>query len=555
MKNLKYTLWSSLFFLFLIGCQDDDTSMETIQTPTNLTITYDIAGVDTDNPNGDGSGVVNFKASAENAISYKFIFPDGDAPVGTSGEVTKRLTKSGLNTYTVKVVASGSGGITTIASINLDVQVNFRDEQAVAFLTGGSSKTWYVSASEPGHLGVGPNNADATVNYYPNYYQAAPFEKAIPGEADCLYEDELVFSLDDDGETLLYEQDNMGKIYFNAAYENVAGGSQGFDYCYDYDTSGQKTVNLSPSESVVAKNNIPTQTTGTVMNFTNNGFMAYYIGSSSYEILSITANRMAVRAVMGSDAGLAWYLIFTTEKPSQTPPPTTTYDDLVWSDEFDVDGPPNPENWVYDLGVGQAGWGNNESQYYTDRSENISVADGMLNITAQAEDYSGSAYTSARIKTEDLQEFTYGRIEIRAKLPSGGGTWPALWMLGANYQEVGWPTTGEIDIMEHVGNQPNKVFSTLHYPGHSGGNGDSQEIEIANVEDDFHIYKMIWSPASLEFYVDDQLYHTFINSEGVPFNKDFFFILNVAMGGNFGGAIDPAFTASTMQVDYVRVYQ
>ena len=555
MKNLWQFLLIALLSLSFSGCQDDDSSLGTVSTPTDLTITYAVVGVDGANPNGDGSGMVVFTALAKNAISYKFIFPDGESDTGSSGELAKRFTKSGLNTYTVKVVASGTGGITTIGSIDLDVQVNFRDEQAVAFLTGGSSRTWYVSASEPGHLGVGPNNADASANYYPNYYQAGPFEKAIPGEADCLYEDELTFSLDEDGETLLYDQDNNDKTYFNASYQSVAGGSQGFDYCYTYDTSGTKIVNLSPSESFVAKNNVPSQTTGTVMNFTDSGFMAYYIGASSYEILSITNNRLAVRAVMGNDASLAWYLIFTTEKPSQNPPPTTTYDNLVWSDEFDVDGAPNPENWTYDLGVGQAGWGNNESQYYTDRAENTKVANGMLTITAKAENYNGSAYTSGRIKTENLQEFTYGRMEIRAKLPTGGGTWPAIWMLGANYQEVGWPATGEIDIMEHVGNQPDKVFSTLHYPEHSGGNGDSEEIEITDVEQDFHVYKLIWSPDALQFYVDDTLYHTFINSESVPFNKDFFFILNVAMGGNFGGAIDPSFTSSSMLVDYVRVYQ
>ncbi|MGB3774046.1 MAG: glycoside hydrolase family 16 protein [Leeuwenhoekiella sp.] len=561
MKEIKYLFFMLVVSISMVHCQEDDASLSKIETPVNLAIDFTIQGVDDANPNGDGSGVVDFKANADNAISYKFIFPDATESVVSSGEMTKRFTTPGLNTYNVLVVASGTGGISTTGTTELEVQSNFTDTIAVGFLTGGNSKTWYWAASEPGHLGVGANSDDATQNYFPNFYQAVPFEKSVEGESACLYTDELTFILNDDGETLNYTLNNNGSTFFNASYESVAGGGMGFDFCYSYDTSGLRTVNLSPSESVVVANDVPSQTTGTTMNFTDNGFMGYYIGSSSYEILSITENRMVVRSIPGNDSSLAWYHTFTTTPVDDQgdgggedlEPPV--YDNLVWSDEFDIPGAPNPDNWSYDLGTGNSGWGNNESQYYTDRTDNIIVEDGFLKITAQREDFMGSEFTSSRILTQDKQEFTYGRMEIRAKLPQGGGTWPAIWMLGANFEEVGWPTTGEIDIMEHVGNAPTEVLSTLHFPGNSGGNGVTQSVEVAGVEEEFHIYRLIWGPENLFFYVDDNLYHTFDNREDLPFNKDFFFILNVAMGGNLGGNIDPAYTSGQMEVDYVRVYQ
>lgn len=175
-----------------------------------------------------------------------------------------------------------------------------------------------------------------------------------------------------------------------------------------------------------------------------------------------------------------------------------------------------------------------------------------MKITAKKE---GSTYTSARLKSEDKYEFTYGKIEFRAKLPSGGGTWPAVWSLGQDYKTNSWPACGEIDFMEHVGNSQNVIHGSLHYHGNSGGNANTASTTIANASTEFHVYKTIWTPSSIKFYVDDKLFHSFANSNIVPFNKDFFLIMNVAMGGNFGGTIDPAFTQSTMEVDYIRVYQ
>lgn len=227
---------------------------------------------------------------------------------------------------------------------------------------------------------------------------------------------------------------------------------------------------------------------------------------------------------------------------------------LVWADEFNTNGAPDSSKWTFETGNNN-GWGNNEHQYYTNRSENAVVSDGTLKINLIKESFQGFNYTSARLATKGKYSFKYGKVEWRAKLASGGGTWPALWMLGANVNTVPWPNCGEIDVMEHVGNQPNKIFSTLHYPGRSGGNADGGSTMISNASTEFHIYSAEWSSSSIKFYVDNQLFFTYNNSSTSPFNADFFLIMNVAMGGNFGGTIDPAVNKATMEVDYVRVYQ
>lgn len=226
---------------------------------------------------------------------------------------------------------------------------------------------------------------------------------------------------------------------------------------------------------------------------------------------------------------------------------------LVWSDEFDTPGAPDASKWGYDLGAG--GWGNNELQYYTNRTDNAVVSGGTLKIILKAESFSGSPYTSARLLSRGKYSFKYGRVEARAKLPAGGGTWPAIWMLGDNFSSAGWPACGEIDIMEHVGNQLNKIYGTLHYPGRSGGNADGGTIMISNATTDFHKYTMEWNAGSIRFFVDDQPFHNYVNTSSSPFNQNFFLILNVAMGGNFGGTVDPAFTSGAMEIDYIRVYQ
>lgn len=230
----------------------------------------------------------------------------------------------------------------------------------------------------------------------------------------------------------------------------------------------------------------------------------------------------------------------------------TKYHKLVWSDEFSHNGAPDHSKWGYELGAG--GWGNNELEYYTSRPQNVIVKDGLLHITALKENYEGSNYTSARILTKGKFSFKYGRVEVRAKLPAGVGTWPAIWMLGSNVDSAHWPACGEIDIMEHLGRDMNKIYGTLHYPEHYGDHANGKTIMIKDATQ-FHIYGLEWSPSVIKISVDGKVYQSVPNSSAIPFNHNFFIILNMAMGGNFGGPVDPKVTKASMEIDYVRVYQ
>lgn len=229
---------------------------------------------------------------------------------------------------------------------------------------------------------------------------------------------------------------------------------------------------------------------------------------------------------------------------------------LVWSDEFEGNTL-NTSNWSYDIGTGDWGWGNNELQYYTNRAENISVSDGLLKITARQESYNGSSYTSAKIKTQGLHSFQYGKIEARIAAPSGQGFWPAFWMLGDNHSTVGWPYCGEIDIFEHV-NTEDKIYGTVHWDsdGHASYGGNLAGINVT----DYHVYSIIWDEDYITWYCDDVQYHQIAitdNAGGTnEFHEKFYLILNLAVGGNWPGSPDGSTTfPSTMYVDYVRVYQ
>jgi beta-glucanase (GH16 family) len=273
-------------------------------------------------------------------------------------------------------------------------------------------------------------------------------------------------------------------------------------------------------------------------------------GSVTYKYSLAGTNTYTVKVTAKSSTG------GTTSKTIQVtvnyvPGPLT----LVWSDEFNIDGLPNPAKWGYDLGTGSGGWGNNEVQYYTNRSDNAVCINGNLKITLKKENFSGSNYTSARLLTKDKFAFKYGKVEARAKLPVGRGTWPAIWSLGSNIGTVSWPACGEIDIMEHIGNDLNKIFGTLHYTGRSGGNANGNSRIISNATTEFHLYTLEWDANFIKIYVDNDLFHTVQNTASLPFNQDFFLIMNVAMGGNFGGTVDPNFVESSMEVDYIRVYQ
>jgi len=241
-----------------------------------------------------------------------------------------------------------------------------------------------------------------------------------------------------------------------------------------------------------------------------------------------------------------------------TPIPELPDWELVWHDEFDG-RKINDDNWTYDIGAG--GWGNGEAQTYTSRSENARLEDGMLVIEAREEKYEDSYYTSARLKTQGLQSFQYGRIEARLKVPSGAGLWPAFWMLGTDFERVGWPDCGEVDIMEYIGREPDLVLGTLHGPGYSGALGLGQwHRQTYPIADAFHTYAVEWTANYIDWYYDGETYFRVVpedvgDREWV-FDHPFFIILNLALGGQLAGPIglDTEFPAQ-LYVDYVRVYQ
>lgn len=251
----------------------------------------------------------------------------------------------------------------------------------------------------------------------------------------------------------------------------------------------------------------------------------------------------------------------STTTPVATTPVVRT---LVWADEFDKPGLPDSTKWGYD--VGGNGWGNNELEYYTaKRTENACIENGKLVIEARKEAYKGSNYTSARLLTKGIADWKYGRIEAMAKLPKGVGTWPAVWMLGKNISSAGWPLGGEIDIMEHVGFDEGVVHGTIHCEAynHSKGTQKGDQISVKNVTSDFHLYATEWTASQIDFFVDDQKFYSVQKSvlgsteAQWPFDQPFFLILNVAVGGAWGGqkGVDETIWPQRMEVDYIRVYQ
>lgn len=254
--------------------------------------------------------------------------------------------------------------------------------------------------------------------------------------------------------------------------------------------------------------------------------------------------------------------------PTPTPPVTVSnaekreyadYTELKWSDEFDGAGTVDPNKWMFDLGNNN-GWGNNELETYTNANENVFQSGGNLVIQAIRQQAGGKAYTSGRILTKGKQDFQYGRIDVRAKIPKGKGVWPAIWMLGSDIDQNNWPLCGEIDVMELRGSQPKELLSTMHFGNSTADHrykGITKSLST-DLSQDFHIYSVVRSQDLLRFFLDGQEYYSFSSSDAspFPFNNKFFVILNLAVGGNFDGDPD----ASTqfpqqMQVDYVKYYQ
>ena len=249
---------------------------------------------------------------------------------------------------------------------------------------------------------------------------------------------------------------------------------------------------------------------------------------------------------------------------------------LKWADEFNTEGLPDSSKWAYDTFRNQAGWYNGELQYYANaRLQNSSIANGVLSIQAvkerltTADDYGNQNYTSARLITLGKYSFTYGFVEVRAKLPCAQGTWPAIWMLGEATDNTGltsnaWPGPGEIDIMEQLGvsvpSDKQVVLGTLHTTARNGGNGISARTTVGDACTAFHKYQLTWTADRIQIGVDGTVYNSFdkpLNADNSvwPFSKPQYLLLNLAMGGVLGGSVPPGFTSDSMQIDYVRVYQ
>jgi len=274
-------------------------------------------------------------------------------------------------------------------------------------------------------------------------------------------------------------------------------------------------------------------------------------------------HKINAKIILISSFLLVSVFVITSCNPDETQT-VATFNNLVMSDEFDTEGAVNSAIWSYDIGTGPNGdgWGNNELQYYTDRTENITVQNGILLITAKKENFNGSSYTSAKLLTKGKFEQTHGRFEARMRLPYGKGIWPAFWLLGddSNGTEI-WPQIGEIDIMEYVGDEPTTIFGTVHGPGYAGVKSISKSYELTNDRFDtgFHVFGIEWGPKYINYYVDDVLYNQ-ITPEDVPgewvFDKGpFYIILNLAVGGNLPGSPNAETVfPQTLLVDYVRVY-
>jgi len=240
---------------------------------------------------------------------------------------------------------------------------------------------------------------------------------------------------------------------------------------------------------------------------------------------------------------------------------------LVWSDEFNYTGLPDSTKWGYDVGDGcpnVCGWGNNELQYYSvKRLENSRVENGNLIIEAHREKAGTKEYSSARLVSKGKGDWTYGRITVRAKLPNGRGVWPAIWMLPTEWAYGGWPSSGEIDIMENVGYLPDSVYGSVHTKrfNHSIGTQVTAGVKSTTLSSEFHHYSIEWDAEKIDFFFNDQKFQTFYNKhegpDAWPFDRNFHLLLNVAVGGNWGGkmGVDTAVWPQKMIVDYVRVYQ
>jgi hypothetical protein len=319
---MKY--YYKLLIVLMLGasfqsCQEDDTEFGPVIAPSNLNLVGNVQGVTVTDPNGDGTGIVVFSATADNAINYTYDFGDGRKGSSFDGSIEHRFVELGVISYNVTVTATGTGGAATTQTLIIDVLSTFDDSEAKEFLTGGSSKTWYWSVTENGHWGVGPTlliagQADAAY-YTPAFFPVPAFGRYCDELTECFYEDEMTFTKD--GTKVIYELNNFGGTYFHNSYLSQFGGPSAIngansDECLPFTAPAPGEITFTPTIDT----DVPVaQSRKTTMLLANNSFISWYAGSSEYEILDITANRMVLRTVQGNDSALAWYHVLTTDVP------------------------------------------------------------------------------------------------------------------------------------------------------------------------------------------------------------------------------------------------
>jgi len=313
MKSLKIVITLSLLIGSFYGCQDEDQEFGDIVAPTNVEITMEVIGQDADNPFGDGSGLVNFSGTADDAITYRYNFGDGsDIVSAPSGESSHVFFRTGVNTYTVTILASGLGGVTTSKSINIDVFSSFEDQEAKDLLSGGAgfSKTWYWAADKPQNIGLGPNEIIANDVNNQHTYNAYFQSMAWHPDKLCMYDAEMIFTQDGDG-ALTFEQ-TVGEAYLPGTYSPTLGVAG--DTCHGSNVvpslGGVKDALLVPSSSIAT---IDGGYRGSTISLTDGGFMSWYVDNSNLEIITITEDRLHVRVTEGDNA---WYCVYQTDNPN-----------------------------------------------------------------------------------------------------------------------------------------------------------------------------------------------------------------------------------------------
>ena len=537
---LKRTFFNILPFVFILflscssGTEDEggnggpvDPPSEII--PTNLSVSISIEGSDSDNPNGDGTGLVKFSASATNAVSYSYRFGTGDSK-NASGAVEFSYTDVGTKTYDVRVLAYSS----TNHFISIDKKITvyvkpFSEPTILELLAGDSSKTWKINSAQDAHFSNGTQD-----KRYSTYWEAYAFSKLNKG----FYDDEYTFNING-----TYSHKTNETIFGKGHHLNDDFGSTSQSPNGDGDIENYPLSNYQTTFSAKKEDNL------NKVEFGDKGFVGFYVGEHSYTIECYDSENIYLRTV--DDQDIAWYVWLTTNTVSSISP-KDQFSSLVWSDEFDYTGAIDSDKWVHEVGDS---WYNNEVQSYTSRLNNSKVEDGKLKIIAKKESYNGNNYTSARIISNTKKDFTYGRVDIKAKIPGKKGAWPALWLLGSNFKTVTWPACGEIDILEAAQSNNFKVQSTVHHPDNYGEGDSHISNDYSDITEVFHVYSLVWTKQALTFYVDDKPHHIVGNSCALPFNWNQFIILNVAMGGTMGGEIASDFDSDIMEIEYVRIYQ